>query len=114
MKRTLTCIECPLGCEITVELFDGQVVSVSGHSCLRGKTYAENEVICPKRVITSTVKTTDGRMVSVKTDIPVKKTETFTVMEKIKTVTVTTPVKIGDVLVENISDGANLVATDEA
>ena len=109
MKKNLTCIECPIGCEIEVEIEDGKVVSVKGNTCPRGKMYAENEVICPKRVVTSTVRAENGVMVPVKTDKPIKKTEIFTVMKKINETTCILPVKIGDILVENISDDANLV-----
>ena len=109
MKKNLTCIECPIGCEIEVEIEDGKVVSVKGNTCPRGKMYAENEVICPKRVVTSTVRAENGVMVPVKTDKPIKKSEIFTVMKKINETTCVLPVKIGDILVENISDDANLV-----
>lgn len=109
MKKNLTCIECPIGCEIEVELEDGKVMSVKGNTCPRGKMYAENEVICPKRVVTSTVRAENGVMVPVKTDKPIKKSEIFTVMKKINETRCVLPVKIGDILVENISDDANLV-----
>lgn len=110
--KTLTCIECPIGCEIEVTLENGKPVSVKGNTCPRGKLYAENEVVCPKRVITSTIRLQDGRMLPVKMDKPVKKSEMFRIMETINKTTAAAPVKIGDVLVENISDEANLVATD--
>ena len=41
--KKLTCIECPIGCDMEVELEDGKVLSVTGNSCPRGKLYAENE-----------------------------------------------------------------------
>ena len=110
-KKTLTCIECPLGCTIDVTLDGDKVVSVTGYTCLRGKAYAEAEVVCPKRVVTSTVRAENGEMIPVKTDKPVKKSEIFQVMEKINKTTCSLPVKIGDVLVENISEDANLLAT---
>lgn len=110
MKKNLTCIECPIGCSIEVEMVDGAIVSVSGHSCPRGKLYAENEVVCPKRVVTSTVRATNGKMVPVKTDVPVRKTAIFDVMKKINDLKVDLPVKIGDILMKNIVDEANLVA----
>ena len=109
MKKNLTCIECPIGCEIEVDIEDGKVISVKGNTCPRGKMYAENEVICPKRVVTSTVRAENGVMVPVKTDKPIKKSEIFTVMKKINETTCVLPVKIGGILVENISDDANLV-----
>ena len=42
MIKTLTCIECPVGCEIRVETENGEVKSVQGNSCPRGKMYAES------------------------------------------------------------------------
>lgn len=112
MKRNLTCIECPIGCEIEVDVEDGVIKSLTGYSCPRGKTYAENEVVCPRRVVTSTVRALSGEMIPVKTEKPVKKTEIFEVMKKINALKVALPVKIGDVLLENISEEINLVATD--
>lgn len=109
--KKLVCIECPIGCEIEVTLENGEVVNVRGNSCPRGKMYAESEVVCPKRVVTSSVRAENGEMVSVKTDRPVRKTEIFNVMAVIAKTTCKLPVRIGDILVENISDGANLVAT---
>ena len=110
--RKLTCIECPMGCSIEVTMDGGKVVSVVGNSCPRGKMYAENEVVCPRRVLTSTVRSVDGKMISVKTDKPIKKAEMFDIMKVIAGVHPKTPVKIGDVLLANISEDANLVATD--
>ena len=110
----LTCIECPVGCRIEVDLEENKVLAVRGNSCLRGKMYAENEVVCPKRVVTSTVKTADGRMLPVKTDKPVPKTEIFAVMQKINSATATTPVKIGDVIIKAVCEDANVVATGNA
>ena len=111
MEKELTCIECPMGCKISVKAENGVAVSVTGNGCPRGKIYAENEVICPKRVITTTVKRFDGKMVPVKTDKPVKKAEMFDIMAKINSFTLDKKAKIGDVLIENISEDANLVVT---
>ena len=81
MIKTINCIECPKGCEITVETENDGIKSINGYTCPRGKTYAENETICPRRVLTTTVKTANGKVVSVKTDKPVKKTEIFDIMK---------------------------------
>ena len=113
-KLNLTCVECPMGCALEVEMEGTEIISVSGNTCPRGKVYAQNEVTCPMRVLTTTVRTEDGRMLSVKTDKPVKKSSQLDLMKVINKVVAKTPVSIGDVLVENIADGANLVATDSA
>ena len=110
----LTCIECPIGCSIAVELQDGKVLSVKGNACPRGDLYAKDEVVAPKRVVTSTVRADNGVMVPVKTNLPVPKSEIFEVMKKINSITCKLPVKIGDVILEGISDGVNLVATGNA
>lgn len=111
MKRSLTCIECPIGCEITVQIDNGKILSLTGNNCPRGKLYAEEEVVCPKRVVTSTVRAENGEMIPVKTDRPVRKDAIFEVMQKINIVVCKTPVGLGDVLVENICDDANLIVT---
>lgn len=111
MIKTLTCIECPIGCTLHVQTENGKVVSVAGNSCPRGKMYAETEITAPKRIVTSTVRAQNGTLVPVKTDKPVPKKEIFLVMEKINAVSCALPVKIGDVLLKNITDGVDLIAT---
>ena len=109
MIKNLTCIECPIGCLIKVELEEGKVTKVEGNACPRGKLYAEAEVVCPKRVVTSTVRAENGEMIPVKTDRPVRKDAIFEVMKIINATTCKLPVRLGQVLVENILDDANLV-----
>lgn len=107
----LTCVECPRGCQITVKTEDGKVIEVTGNTCPKGKAYAENEVVAPKRVVTSTVKSNGGIMVPVKTSAPVLKANIFEVMNKINSVTVALPVQLGDVVLSGIEEGVDLVAT---
>lgn len=111
MNRKVICTECPMGCEISVEVDDGRVLSISGNTCPRGKVYAENEITCPKRVLTTTVKCKNGCLVSVKTDAPVNKSEMLSLMQKINQIIAKTPLQIGDVIVENLCEGVNLIAT---
>lgn len=110
MKRDLTCIVCPLGCSLTVELEENKVVNVVGNSCPRGKTYAENECTNPQRTVTSTVRCTDGGMVSVKTDKTIPNDKIFECMKIINKITVKLPVKVGDIVAEDVF-GANIIAT---
>ena len=110
----LTCIECPMGCSVEVEIEGESVLSVKGNTCPRGKMYAENEVICPRRVVTSTVRAINGTMIPVKTAQPVKKAEMFEVMKKINSAHPALPVHIGDVLYEEIKEGVKLVASGNA
>ena len=68
-KRELTCIGCPLGCQITVTMENGEVKDVAGYTCARGEKYAREEVTNPTRTVTSIVRVEGGNLaaVSVKT-----------------------------------------------
>ena len=110
--KKVTCIECPLGCEITVEIQDGVAVKAEGNRCPRGAVYAKAEVVCPKRVITTTVRCASGGLLPVKTDNAVEKSKIFEVMKRINAIVVKTPVCIGQIIAYNIFDGVNLIATD--
>lgn len=111
--RKLTCIECPVGCDISVELDGDKVLEISGNGCARGKMYAGNEVVCPRRVITTTVRTESGRVLPVKTDKPVKKSEIFSVMKKIDEIVAKGEIREGQIVAANISEDINLIATDD-
>ena len=43
-KKNLTCIGCPMGCQITVEFEGEEVFSVTGNTCAIGDKYARQEV----------------------------------------------------------------------
>ena len=110
--KNLTCIECPMGCDITVTLEQNSVLEITGNRCPRGKAYAQNEVVCPKRVITTTVRLKNGGMLSVKTSAPVEKAKVFEIIKRINAVVVEAPVRIGDIIIANIENGVDLLATD--
>ena len=115
MKK-LICIGCPKGCELCVEMDGNNVKSVLGHSCKRGEEYAIKEVTNPTRIITSTVIVNGGKginsQVSVKTEHDIPKGKITEVMDQLKGVSVSAPVKIGDVVIENVAGtGVNIVAT---
>lgn len=116
--RELTCIGCPLGCAVAVEIEEnGQIANVTGNTCKRGDDYARKEVTNPTRIVTSTVRVEGGTsdMVSVKTKTDIPKNKIFACMEGLKGVCVKAPVHIGDVIVENIAGtGVDVVATKEA
>ena len=110
----LTCICCPVGCVLRAEIEGGEVRSVQGNACKRGADYARQECIAPVRVVTGSVALRGGVLprISVKTDVPVPKDRCFAVMEAVHALSVCAPVRIGDVLLENIAGtGARLIAT---
>ncbi len=106
----IVCIECPIGCNLTVTK-NGDEIKVEGNTCKRGEMYATAEVTCPKRVITTTMRTEDGKILAVKTTNPVKKADMFELVEKIKSARAPKGCKIGDILINDIEDGSNVIAT---
>lgn len=118
MIRELTCIGCPMGCNVSVEIEDGEIKNVSGYTCRRGLTYATNEVTHPMRTVTSSVKVTGNahmQMVSVKTESDIPKDKIFDVVKSLKDISVASPVHIGDVVCENVCGlGVNVIATKNA
>ena len=112
--KNLICINCPMGCALTVEMNGDEVVSVSGNTCNRGDAYARKEVTNPTRIVTSTVKVSGGQsgMVSVKTKEDIPKGKIFECIKELQNIQVQAPVRIGDVIVHDIAGtGVDVVAT---
>ena len=113
-KIELTCIGCPMGCQLIVTMEDGAVVSITGNTCPRGDAYARKEVTAPTRIVTSTVRVTGGTlaMVSCKTRSDIPKGKIFDVVRALKDVEVPAPITIGQVLAENVAGtGVDIIAT---
>ncbi len=116
MSRELTCIGCPMGCRLTVELDkDGKFLSVEGYTCNIGKKYAEEEVTCPTRMVTSLVKVSGCAMpLSVKTSKAIGKDKIFDCLKEIAACEVKKPVHIGDAIISGVcGTDVNIVATKE-
>jgi len=112
-----TCIICPLGCALEVEIENGKVKEVKGYTCKRGKDWAIEEVTNPKRVVMSVIKVKNGNMptVSVKTDKPIPKAKIPELMKLLADLEVEGPVKVGQVILENpLGLDTKIVATREA
>lgn len=112
MEKELICIVCPKGCRIKVENIDNSFV-VMGNSCKMGEKYAIKEITNPMRVLTSTVivRNSNTKRLPVKTKGEIPKEMIFKCMEVINEVEVYSPIKIGQVIIENIlNTGVNVVA----
>lgn len=113
MKKELVCINCPMGCRMTV-CDDGGEIAVEGNTCIRGKSYAVDELRDPKRTVTALVRV-NGRAepLPVKTKSPVSKKLIGEIAELLRTTAVDAPVRIGDTVVPDIcGTGVAVVATD--
>ncbi len=116
MVKEFVCIVCPVGCNLRAEYERGDKSSVvvSGNKCRRGELYAVDELMDPKRVLTTTVviDSDSHNRLPVKTDNPIPKGSMLQAMAEINAIRVSAPVNRGDVLLENfIGVGVNVVAT---
>lgn len=111
MIKNITCIICPRGCALTVDINENDV-KVSGNACPKGERYGIDECTNPIRTVTSTVRVENrtDTMVSVKTENPIAKDKIFDVMQAIRNTTVNAPVRIGDVIIDDIC-GSKIIAT---
>ena len=109
----ITCINCPVGCRLTVELENGQVTSVTGNTCPRGVTYAKQECVDPLRMVTAVVPVAGSAApLSVKTKSPIPKKLIAACMKELAAVELTAPIALGTVVVENVcGTGVNVIAT---
>lgn len=117
-KLSLTCIICPMGCSMEVEVetnASGQkkVLSVKDNGCKRGEQYAAKELQNPTRTLTTTIKVEGGELplVPVKTAGEVPKASLLQCMEVVRRASCKAPVKRGDVLIYDLlGTGVNVVA----
>lgn len=110
MVHEIICIVCPRGCHLQIDPENGY--KVTGNFCPKGIPYAKAELLNPTRIVTSTVKISgkDLKRCPVKTDQAIAKGKIFEVMDEINKVKLKAPVKVGDIVIENILDtDANLV-----
>lgn len=116
----LNCTTCPSECLLTVDIerdADGAVVdvrSVTGNSCLRGDTFAHQELTCPMRVLTTTVAVSGGdeALLPVRTAEAIPLALHAQVMDLIRGLVIETPIRMGDVVLENLlNTNINLIAS---
>lgn len=104
--RKFCCIVCPRSCRLTVAIGDdGKVSTVEGNSCDRGARFAEHEIVWPSRDFSTTVPVSGGvySRVAIKTKKPVHRNKILELAKEIRSLgPVPAPVKMGDLLFENV------------
>jgi CxxC motif-containing protein len=112
--KVIRCIVCPTGCEIQVKQDPKSKISFEGYTCERGLEYAEQEYYEPKRILTTTIRVENGLLplVPVRTDKPILKDKLKDALKEIAKTKVQAPIKMGDILIENILElGVNIIAS---
>ena len=107
----MICIVCPKGCHLHV---DEESFAVSGNSCEKGAEYGKTELQNPTRTLTSTVRLLGGALgrCPVRSSAPIPRGKLLEAAAALEGVTLTAPVRIGQVAVENIlNSGADIVVT---
>ena len=115
ISSQVICIGCPVGCMITVKKKEDGSLDITGNTCKKGEAYARSEFTAPVRTVTSMicVQGGSGVVVPVKTASEIPKEKIQACMDEIKSALVKAPVRVGDVLIENVA-GTNIpvVATE--
>ncbi|UCF10961.1 MAG: DUF1667 domain-containing protein [Candidatus Bipolaricaulota bacterium] len=113
----MACILCPSGCELDVRTSGeptADSVVVEGNLCPRGEEYALEELLNPRRTLTTTVLVRGGvgTQTSVKTAAPVPRESLAAVRAALLGTTIDAPVAIGDRVAEDVAGtGVDVVAT---
>ncbi len=102
--KTMTCIICPMGCQLTIETEESDILSISGNTCPRGIEYAKRELTDQRRTLTSTVSVSGGELplVPVKTAQEIPSKLLLPSMEIIRRCHISAPVKRGDIIIPDI------------
>lgn len=111
---SLTCIVCPIGCQLEVEHAPDGSITIIGNRCKRGEAYAHEEFEDPRRVVTATCAIEDGETGR----LPVRSTQGVPVasiapfLASLYKLRPHAPISPGDVLATNVaSTGIDLIAT---
>jgi CxxC motif-containing protein len=113
MTDRLTCILCPLGCELETERA-GDGLEVRGNQCEKGIGFAEEEILHPMRNLATSVplRGTASNMVSVRLSGPVPRDMIFPVLAEIAKLRPEPPIRRGRVLIPNVlGTGVDVIAT---
>jgi CxxC motif-containing protein len=113
MDDRLTCILCPIGCELEVSRV-GDKFEVKGNECDKGLAFAADEVLHPKRNLATSVPAsgTTARMISVRLTGGVPREMIFPILAEIAKLRPALSVRRGQVLIANVlGTGVDVIAT---
>lgn len=110
----LTCVLCPVGCELEVETGPDGCLQITGNQCDKGIPFAEEEVLRPMRNLATSVpvRGTASRMVSVRLSGTVPREMIFPILAEIAMLRPEAPVSRGQVLIFDVlGTGVDVIAT---
>lgn len=114
----LTCINCPMGCQLSATLMDGTPegeIKITGNGCKLGITYGMNELRSPLRMVTASIKLDSGKMLPLKASKPIPKDQIIPCLEKVKNAKLRptqNQIACGEIIIKDIlSLGVDMIAT---
>jgi CxxC motif-containing protein len=110
----LTCVLCPVGCELEIGRDAAGELRVDGNQCDKGVPFALEEVLRPKRNLATSVpvRGAAAKMVSVRLSAAVPREMLFPILAEIAKLRPEAPVRRGQVLLTDVlGTGADVVAT---
>ncbi|MDM8534233.1 DUF1667 domain-containing protein [Clostridiaceae bacterium HSG29] len=114
MIKEITCISCPNGCEMSVEVVENKIIRVENNKCERGISFANEEIFNPQRMLCSTVKTSDPKnlRLPVRTDKVIPKNKIFEAMKCINNIVINKNIQMGEKIIENLLGlGVSIIAS---
>jgi CxxC motif-containing protein len=114
--KEFSCIECPRGCRLLVDIGDDGTPSITGNACPKGATWGAREAVSPMRTLTTTVavKGSDRRRLPVRTNGELPLGRLLDAMAAIDPVVVRPPLHNGDIILPNLLGlGVDVIATDD-
>jgi CxxC motif-containing protein len=110
------CIMCPMGCRLRIpEEAEGGELCVEGAACKRGRDYVQQEATAPQRILTTTLATTWGRPLPVRSARPIDKALLLRVQTRLAAIVIDRDVEPGEAVVPDIDGQATpLIATSAA
>jgi len=115
MEKELICINCPMGCRLSIVMKGNNVEMVIGNVCSKGVEYAKQEAVNPIRVVTSLMRPENReKPFSVKTASPIPKHLIFQCMDEIYRTHPKAPLASGDIVIQNVcGTNVNIIATQD-
>jgi CxxC motif-containing protein len=110
----LTCVLCPVGCELEIGRDASGELHVDGNQCDKGVPFAVEEILRPKRNLATSVpvRGAAAKMVSVRLSAAVPREMLFPILAEIAKLRPEAPVRRGQVLIADVlGTGADVIAT---
>ncbi|MGC9359209.1 MAG: DUF1667 domain-containing protein [Anaerolineae bacterium] len=115
-ERSLICVTCPVGCNLTVVLDGDEIVEVRGAGCRRGEDFVREELTDPRRMLASTVRVAGGRypLVPVRSVEPLPKALLLPTAQLLREIVLRAPVAEHQVVLQDVLDSGVSIVTSRS